>query len=99
MIPATMLALIWNCKLSTPGLFARGQYLDGGHRDRDVSAGRAFLVDDSWFTGRSLKAAHRLVPEADVGVLYAAKGIAYSSRRGGGPAGATRLFEWNVFHH
>ena len=96
MIPATMLAMIWNCKLSTPALYKEGKYLDGGQRDRGPDKGKVLLVEDSWNTGRSLRAAHALVPEADAVVVYATEGTTVPYAR---IIPMPRVFEWNVFHH
>ncbi len=103
LIPAAMLAMAWNCKLSTPILYNQGKYLDGGQRDRSAGGERVFLVEDSWLTGKSLITAHSLVPQADAGVVYTSeKGIStkygtkiYYAR----VVPMSRVFEWNVFHH
>lgn len=96
MIPASMLALAWNCKLSTPALFAEGKFLDGGQRDRGADAGRVLLIEDSWLSGKSLKAARALVPEADAAVVYVSKEVPVLYHK---VIEMPRVFEWNVFHH
>lgn len=106
MIPATMLSMIWNCKLSTPTLYRDGIYLNGGQRDRGPFDGSVLIVEDSWLTGRSLKTAHTLVPESTAAVVYASEeGI--SAKYGeeiykfkyARVVTMPRVFEWNVFHH
>lgn len=96
LIPATMLAMAWNCKLSTPDLYKENKFLNGGQRDRGVFDGRVLLVEDSWLTGNSLKTAHKLVPKADIGVVYANEELKIPYAR---VIDMPRVFEWNVFHH
>lgn len=96
MIPASMLALAWNCRLSTPALYSQGMFLDGGQRDRGAYEGRVLLVEDSYHTGRSLRAAHELVPDADIAVVYTDKELDFPFAR---LVSMPRVFEWNVFHH
>lgn len=96
MIPAAMLALAWNCSLSTPALYAEGKLLSGGQRDVGPRGERVLIVEDSWNTGRSMLAARKLVPDADAGVVYATKECPIPHAR---VIGLPRVFEWNVFHH
>jgi uncharacterized HAD superfamily protein len=96
MIPASMLALAWNCALSTPELYAKGQVMSGGQRDIGKREGRVLIVEDSWNTGRSLKAAQALVPDADAAVVYATPDCPIPHYR---VIPMPRVFEWNVFHH
>ena len=94
MIPAAMLALAWNCSLSTPALYPN--LLSGGQRDVGPRGERIIIIEDSWNTGRSMKAAQAMFPDADAGVVYATKDCPIPHAR---VVQLPRIFEWNVFHH
>lgn len=96
LIPATYLALHWNALLSsvnTVGMFERSP------RIKNLEVESTLVIDDSYFTGKSMNAAREYLGNK---VKYAAlypknnnHNLDYYYKVVPYP----RVFQWNVFHH
>ncbi|RDB44273.1 phosphoribosyltransferase [Halomonas sp. DQ26W] len=111
MIPAYMIALGLNLHCTDIDHFVRGGQLKSGVT-RKVSrsletvwdAKKILLVDDSIFSGKSMKLARNSIPASFTGEIVEL--AIYSSIRGRNDidlyleyVSHPRIFEWNVFHH
>jgi len=100
-IPAAMLALHRNIKLTDIVSFRGCSYLDGGYRDHKKIVSRVLVVDDSSLSGKSLSRAREMLSgikdiQIDYGAVYVHNlAPKYYFKR----LPAPRIFEWNVYHH
>lgn len=103
-IPATMLALHRNVRVSTVEEFRDGRIFRGGHRDQHKEVKKVMVIDDSLLSGRSIMAAgDELKHITHLQVLY---GAVYVKPGSESPAWffhrkleLPRIFEWNWLHH
>jgi len=102
MVPAAMLALHRNVRLTTVEDLRDGRIFTGGFRDQHVRLKRVLVVDDSALSGKSLaKAKGELAHIDDVHIDY---GVVYASQRTKNIPHCKildmpRIFEWNWLHH
>lgn len=103
-IPAAMLALQRNVRLSTVEEFRDGRLFRGGNRDQHKDIKKVMVVDDSLLSGRSIIAAgDQLKHIKHLKILY---GAVYLKPGSESPAWLyhrkiqlPRIFEWNWLHH
>lgn len=103
-IPASMLALQRNVRLSTIEEFRDGRIFQGGFRDQHKEVKKVMVVDDSLLSGRSMVAAgNQLKIHSHIEVLH---GAVYLKPGSESPAWLyyrklplPRIFEWNWMHH
>jgi len=102
-IPATMLALHRNVRLSTVEDFRDGHIFRGGLRDQHEIIKKVMVIDDSLLSGRSLtNASEKLQHIKHIKILY---GVVYLQPGIDGnwfhykKVPTPRIFEWNWLHH
>ncbi|MCE9662750.1 phosphoribosyltransferase [Halomonas sp. M5N1S17] len=111
MIPAYMIALGLNLHCIDIVSFAKGGQLKSGvtrkvskELDTAWDARKVLLVDDSIYSGKSMKLARKSIPTSYTGDIVEL--AIYSSIRGRNDIDLyleyvphPRVFEWNIFHH
>lgn len=101
-IPATVLALHRNTKLTTPRLWSIGKTLIGGTRDQRRNPQTALVLDDSLLSGRSIKEARlqlRGIQNVDYAAVYVKPGHENLVDHHCKLLEMPRIFEWNWCHH
>ena len=103
-IPASMLALHRNVRLTTVDDFKAGRYFLGGYRDQVRSVKKVMVIDDSLLSGKSMNdAANKLKGIKDVQILYGAvyvkPGVVKPGIHTFKQVEMPRIFEWNWLHH
>jgi orotate phosphoribosyltransferase len=100
-LPATILALHRNIRLTTVDNLKDGRLFRGGHRDQHKKVLRGLVVDDSILTGKSLEAARQKLSHVkgmhlEYGGVYMKPGLKYLHHK---VVPIPRIFEWNWLHH
>lgn len=105
LLPATMLGVLRNTRVTTVNEFVSGVTVGAGSKVPAREVKRVLVLDDSVSSGRSMaKALKRLwnfnkqciyMPAAVYVVPEATKSVSFYCRRVSNP----RLFEWNFIHH
>ena len=103
-IPASMLALHRNVRLSTVEEFRDGRIFRGGLRDQHKEIKKVMVIDDSLLSGRSMIAAgnhlrHFKHIEVLYGAVYLKPGFQSPSWLHHRELPLPRIFEWNWIHH
>ena len=108
MLPANMIALFLNKRLTDLHSFIEGRVLESGERKQyihDSAIRKVLVVDDSVYGGRAMsEAKDLLVPLKDkydfvfLAPIVTSEGVAYVDLYFE-VIDDTRIFEWNVFHH
>ena len=105
MIAASMLAVHLHLPLTSLDEFERsGEFYSAGRRMAEPSAvdGRVLLVDDTAWSGRSMReAVERLGPRTDLvtAAVFVTRKEAQNIQIVGSVVEGRRLFEWNVWNH
>jgi len=103
MIPASMLALHRNVRLTSVESFYKGQIFEGGFRDQHKRLQKVLVVDDSLLSGRSIQEAAKLLknrPEKIFyGAVYVKPGMQKMVHHYAKTLALPRIFEWNWSHH
>ena len=101
MLPASILALHRNVRLTTVEMLAQEQVLEGGQRDQHKKIKTGLVIDDSILTGRSLRTAAETLRHVKVKLFYAGvylKPGAESTYLYHRKVPIPRIFEWNWLH-
>lgn len=61
MLPATIMALFWNCKLASLDEFIEGNIMGQGRRGFNEPINNVLIIEDSYLTGKSMENARKLV--------------------------------------
>jgi len=100
MVPAAVLALHRNIRLTTVNDFRDGRIFTGGFRDQHTEIKTAMVIDDSTLSGRSLAAASETLKHLKSIKIY--YGAVYAKNTTGlhyKQVDLPRIFEWNWLHH
>ena len=105
MLPATILALYWNCRLASLDEFVDGKIMGQGYRGEDLVIQNVLVVEDSYLTGSSMNKARELINKMQPTSVKIKYGAIYSAVEKPVldyyykliPGG--RFFQWNWRYH
>jgi len=97
MLPATILALHRNIKLTTIGSQA---VFTGGVRDQHRGTKKILIIDDSLLAGKSIERAKKIFKKTALyGTVYIKPGMEHLIDYHYKTVSLPRIFEWNWLHH